>query len=122
MKNGTFAGRVGQKAVVRATAGGQSVTNFSVAVDRGKDRDTGEKLAPMWVKATMWGERGKKIAQYILPGIVVAISGEIDLDSYEKDGNTISQVICRVDQFSFLGGGQKNEDESEEESEDGCPI
>lgn len=120
MKTGTFAGRIGQKAVVRATDGGQSVTNFSVAIDRGKDSD-GEKRPPMWIKATMWGERGKKVAQYLTAGTVVSISGDVDLDSYEKDGNTITQIKCRVDQLSLLGGGQKNED-SEEESEDECPI
>ena len=120
MKNGTFAGRIGQKAVVRSTDGGQSVTNFSIAVDRGKDKD-GEKRNPLWIKATMWGERGKKVAQYLTPGTVVSVSGDIDLDSYEKDGNTIVQIKCRVDQLSLLGGGKRDED-GEETSEDECPI
>jgi single-strand DNA-binding protein len=120
MKIGTFSGRIGQKAVVRATAQGQSVTNFSVAVDRGKDRDTGEKLNPMWIKATMWGERGKKVAQYLTPGVIVSISGEIDLDSYEKDGNTVTQLVCRVDQLSLLGGGKRDGENAE--SEDEFPI
>lgn len=118
MKNGTFAGRIGQKAVVRATDGGQSVTNFSIAVDRGKDSD-GEKRAPLWIKATMWGERGKKVAQYLTAGTVVSVSGDIDLDSYEKEGNTITQIKVRVDQLSLLGGGKKDGDENEE---DECPI
>lgn len=119
MKNGTFAGRIGQKAVVRVTPSNQSVTNFSVAVDRGKDSD-GEKRNPLWIKATMWGERGKKVAQYLTPGTVVSISGDIDLDSYDKDGSTITQVICRVDQLSLLGGGKKEEET--ESSDEECPI
>jgi single-strand DNA-binding protein len=119
MKNGNFAGRVGQKAVVKALDSGMFVTNFSVAVDRGKDSD-GEKRDPLWVKAAMWGERGKKVAQYLTAGTIVAISGDIDLDSYDKDGNTVTQIKCRVDQLTLLGGGQK--DGEDETSEDGCPI
>lgn len=116
MKNGVFAGRIGQKAVVRATGENQTVTNFSVAVDRGKDSD-GEKRSPLWIKATMWGERGKKVAQYLTPGTIVSISGDIELDSYDKDGETITQIKCRVDQLSLLGGGKKDEETGED-----CPI
>lgn len=116
MKNGTFAGRIGQKAVVRSTDGGQSVTNFSIAVDRGKDKD-GEKNAPLWVRATMWGERGKKVAPYLTAGTIVSVSGDIELESYEKEGNTITNIKVRVDQLSLLGGGKKDEGD-----EDECPV
>jgi single-strand DNA-binding protein len=117
MKNGVFSGRIGQKAVVRAMPNGTDVTNFSIAVDRGKDAD-GEKRAPLWVKAAMFGERGKKVAKYLTPGTIVSVSGDIDLDSYEKEGNTITQIKVRVDQLTLLGGGQKDEEGDEDE----CPV
>jgi single-strand DNA-binding protein len=119
MKTGTFAGRIGQKAVTRSTGNDQSVTNFSIAVDRGKDRESGEKNAPLWIKAAIWGKRGEKLAQYLTPGTIVSVSGDIDLDSYEKEGNTITQIKVRVDQLSLLGGGKKDEDADDN---DGCPI
>ncbi len=111
MKTATFAGRIGQDAETRKTNGGDSVTNFSLAVDRPKKQ--GEKQAPIWVKAVLWGKRGETLAEYLTKGSRVVISGDIDLETYtNKQDATVTQLVCRVDQVTLLGGGQSDADES----------
>ena len=113
MKNLTIAGRIGKDAVTRNTKGGDSVTSFSVAVDRYKKDD-----GPLWVNVSIWGTRGEKLEQYLTKGKSVAISGEMDLQTYEnKDGDTVTQVVLNANQITLLGGGQKEEREPGDESE-----
>ena len=47
----------------------------------------------------------------------MSVSGDIELESYEKEGNTITNIKVRVDQLSLLGGGKKDEGD-----EDECPV
>lgn len=109
MKNGTFVGRLGQNAETRKTNDGQSVTNFSLAVDRPKKN--GDKTNPIWIKAAYWGTRGERVSQYLTKGTRVAISGDIDLESYNnKNGETITQLVVRVNDLTLLGGGQESQD------------
>ena len=113
MKNLNIAGRIGKDAVTRNTKGGDSVTSFSVAVDRYKKDD-----GPLWVNVSIWGNRGEKLEQFLVKGKGVAISGEMDLQTYEnKDGETVTQVVLNANQITLLGGGQKEERQPGDESE-----
>lgn len=103
MKNGTFAGRIGANAETRKAGDDQTVTNFNVAADRPKKN--GEKQKPLWVKAVLWGRRGEALEQYLTKGTTVSISGDIDIETYKnREGEVVSQLVCRVDQVTLLGG------------------
>lgn len=97
MNNWNIAGRIGKDAVVRHTTGGKSVTGFSVALDR---RVNGEKVTD-WVDCSMWGERGEKVAAYLLKGTAVALSGEAGVRVYEGKG----YQTLNVRELTLLGGG-----------------
>jgi single-strand DNA-binding protein len=102
MKNLTIAGRIGKDAETRSTSK-DTVTNFNVAVDRFKKDD-----GPLWVKVTLWGTRGEKLAQYLTKGKTVSVSGEMDLESYtNKNDEVVTQVILNANQVTLLGGGEK---------------
>jgi single-strand DNA-binding protein len=115
VKNGTFVGRLGNNAETRSTNDGQPVTNFSIAVDRPKKN--GDKQQPLWVKAAFWGKRGEAVAQYLTKGSKVAISGDIDLETYNSNGETKTQLVCRVNDLTLLGDGQKSEEPAAKEKE-----
>lgn len=73
----SITGRVGSAPETR-TAGSGTVTNFSVAVDQG----WGERKQTNWYRVAIWGDRGTKLAQYIIKGEKVAVTGELEIGEY----------------------------------------
>lgn len=97
----TFAGRVGRDAILRKTGGGDSVSNFSLAVDRFK-KDSG----PLWLSVSLWGKSADNLTQYIKKGKQLVVSGDVDLRSYDKDGETRTELVCNARQVTLMGGGE----------------
>jgi single-strand DNA-binding protein len=104
MKNLTIAGRLTKDAETR-DAGGSRVTGFSVAVDNwdGKTKGT------LFFDASMWGDRGEKLAQYLIKGASVTVSG--DLATREHNGKTY--LTIRVADVTLQGGKPAASDSSE---------
>lgn len=90
----------------RQTPNGQSVTNFSLAVNRtwkGQDGSTQEQVS--FIDCVAWGKTGEVIAQYMQKGRPILVEGRLDQRSWEQDGNKRSKVEVIVDSFNFVGGG-----------------
>ncbi|HSW80503.1 MAG TPA: single-stranded DNA-binding protein [Candidatus Saccharimonadales bacterium] len=90
----------------RQTPNGQSVTNFSLAVNRtwkGQDGNTQEAVS--YIDCVAWGRTGEIIAQYMQKGRPLLVSGRLDQRSWEQDGNKRSKVEVIVEDFNFVGGG-----------------
>lgn len=113
MNISTFAGRAGQAAELRKTKGGDSVANFSLAVDRFKKDD-----GPLWVKVTLWGKQADGLTKYITKGKQLVVTGSVDLSSYEtKDGETRTDLVLRANNVTLMGGGEAAAAQDEEEQE-----
>ena len=81
MKQIVIAGNVGKTAEIR-NAGQNRVTGWTVAVDDG----WGDNKSTIWFDCNWWGQRGEKVAPYIVKGGKVTVSGE--LSKREHDGKT----------------------------------
>lgn len=91
---------------VRTTPGGQSVANFSLAVNRTwKGADGNQQEAVSYIDCVAWGRTGEVIAQYVQKGRPILVSGRLDQRSWEQDGNKRSKVEVVVEDFNFVGGG-----------------
>jgi single-strand DNA-binding protein len=91
----------------RTTPNGQSVTNFSLAVNRTwKGQDGSQQEAVSYIDCVAWGRTGEVIAQYMQKGRPILVSGRLDQRSWEQDGNKRSKVEVVVEDFNFVGGGQ----------------
>jgi single-strand DNA-binding protein len=91
---------------VRTTPNGQSVANFSLAVNRtwkGADGNTQEAVS--YIDCVAWGRTGEVIAQYMQKGRPILVSGRLDQRSWEQDGQKRSKVEVVVEDFNFVGGG-----------------
>ena len=73
----TVTGRVGGDAETR-TAGKSDVTNFNCAVDQG----WGDNKTTNWFRVAIWGDRGGKLAPYIVKGQKVTVTGELVIGEY----------------------------------------
>lgn len=101
---------------VRTTPSGQSVANFSLAVNRtwkGADGQTQEAVS--YIDCVAWGKAGEIIAQYLSKGRPVLVSGRLDQRTWEdkESGGKRSKVEVVVEDFNFVdsgGGSSSNND------------
>ena len=82
-------GNLGKDPEIRATQGGQSIANFSVATsDTWKDKNSGErKERTEWHRVVVFNEKLAEIVQkYLRKGSKVYLEGQLATRKWEKDG------------------------------------
>lgn len=87
---------------------GKAVTNFTIAVDRRFKRE-GQPEAD-FINVVVWGKQAEATANHMNKGKQIAVSGRIEIRSYEaKDGTKryVTEVIA--DEVQFLEWGNKTE-------------
>ena len=92
----------------RSTPNGQSVTNFSLAVNRTwRDANGQTQDSVSYIDCVAWGKAGEIIAQYMQKGRALLVSGRLDQRSWDdKDsGAKRSKVEVIVEDFNFVDGG-----------------
>lgn len=92
---------------------GKAVTNFTIAVDRRFKRE-GQPEAD-FIPVVVWGKQAEATANYMTKGKQIAVSGRIEIRSYEaKDGTKryVTEVIADEVQFLEWGNKQSNNDNS----------
>ena len=72
----TLMGNLTRDPETRQTPSGQSVTNFSLAVNRTwKGQDGSQQEAVSYIDCVCWGKAGEIIAQYMQKGRPILVSG-----------------------------------------------
>ena len=90
----------------RSTSSGQSVTSFSLAVNRTWRNANGEQQEDVsFIDCTAWGKTGEIIAQYMQKGRALLVSGRLTQSSWEQDGQKRSKIEVTVEDFNFVGDG-----------------
>ena len=93
----------------RTTPSGQSVTSFSLAVNRTWNDANGQRQEETsFINCTAWGARGETIAKYVQKGRQLLVSGRLQQRSWDdKDtGKKRSTIDVIVEEFSFISDGR----------------
>lgn len=99
----------------RTTPSGQTVTNFSLAVNRTwRGADGQQQEAVSYIDCVAWGKPGEIIAQYLQKGRALLVSGRLDQRSWEdkESGGKRSKVEVIVEDFNFVDSGNGGGDGS----------
>ncbi|QDP46609.1 MAG: putative single-stranded DNA-binding protein [Prokaryotic dsDNA virus sp.] len=108
MNTATFAGNVGQDPRINSVNtqnGPKSVLNFSLAVQK-RTKDQQGNYETLWIDCALWGDRADKLSQYITKGTKLAVSGSVDVDSYEGNNGFVPKLTMMVNELTLQGGGQ----------------
>lgn len=99
----SISGNITHDAELRATPGGTAVLSFGVAVHESVKGNDGQWTdRPNFVDCTMFGARAESIAQYLVKGTKVAVSGRLRYSTWEKDGQHRSKLEVIVDDIEFM--------------------
>jgi single-strand DNA-binding protein len=100
----------------RTTPSGQSVTSFSIAVNRTWNDSQGNRQeSTSFINCTAWGARGETIAKYLGRGRQVLVSGRLEQRSWEdkETGKKRSAIDVIVEEFSFVNDGRGGSSEGD---------
>lgn len=94
----TLLGRITKDLEIRQTTSGTAVLKFTVAVDRGKDKQAD------FINCVAFGQTAEFISRYFGKGRMIAIEGNIKTGSYQnKNGDTVYTTDVIVERTSFTG-------------------
>ena len=101
-------GRLTKDPELRFAAGsGTAVTNFTLAVNRPKNKD-GQTSAD-FITCVAFGKTAETIAQYLTKGRQLAVHGNIRTGSYEaQDGTKRYTTDVYVEGFDFIDSGNSD--------------
>lgn len=94
-------GRLGRDPELTYFQSGNAVCAFSLAVDRGLDRD-GTEQGPVWVPIKIWGKGANNAADLLKKGSKVAIAGKLELEEWKsKAGEDRSKLVVVAYRFEL---------------------
>ena len=81
-----------------------SVTRFSIAVDRDYKAANEERPRTDFISCIAWNKTGEFISKHFKKGSMIAVTGSIETGSYtDRDGKKIYTTEIRVNKASFTG-------------------
>jgi single-strand DNA-binding protein len=100
----TFTGRLTRDAESKVI-GESEVARYAIAVNGRKDK-------VMFVDCDHWRAGG--VVEYLTKGTQVSVSGELEQQSWEKDGQQKSKMVLQVHRLTLVGGKKREEPAAEE--------
>ncbi len=107
-------GRMTKDPELRRTNNGESVTSFTLAVNRGYQSADGVEAD--FISCIVWGKRAENVEKYCSKGSQVAVNGNIRTRSYDNQQGQkiyVTEVICNNVEFLNTKKEQTNENVSQ---------
>ncbi|MGB8956443.1 MAG: single-stranded DNA-binding protein, partial [Tumebacillaceae bacterium] len=109
-------GRLTADPELRYTGSGTPVASFTLAVDRQRSNQQGEKETD-FINIVVWQKQAELCAQYLHKGRLAAVDGRLQIRSYEnKEGQKVRVAEVVAESVRFLdrgdnagGGGNMNQ-------------
>lgn len=105
----TLMGNLTRDPELRQTPNGQTVTNFSLALNRAYKDQSGEwQEVTDYIDIVCWGPLAERVAQYLSKGRRCLVQGRLQSRSWEQEGQKRSKVEVLANDVTFLdsrGGG-----------------
>lgn len=92
----------------RSTTTGKHVALFSLAVNRRYDREKAD-----FISCVAWGQLADLVIEYVGKGQLIAVAGELHIDSYQtSDGMKKYKTEVVAEEVEFLGHAPKAKKET----------
>lgn len=112
MNRVVLVGRLTRDPEMRTTSSGISQTRFTLAVNRRTINQDGTREAD-FINCVAWRGTAEAIAKYLTKGRELAVEGRIQTGSYDaQDGTKRYTTDVVVDNFTFIGSGSANNNQS----------
>ena len=89
-------GRITKDLELRHTPNDKAVCDFTLAVNRDKENAD-------FINCVVWNNQAENLCKYQGKGSLIAVFGELRVDTYEVEGNKKYKTYVYVNNIEFLG-------------------
>ena len=101
-------GRLTADPELRYTNSGTAVATFTLAVDRARPNQNGERETD-FINIVVWQKQAETCAQYLHKGRLAAVDGRLQIRSYEnREGQKVRVAEVVAESVRFLDRGDNN--------------
>ena len=100
-----ISGRLGRNPELKSTNNGNSVANFSVAVDQG----FGDQKTTSWVRCVAWQKTAEFVTKFFQKGDMIILSGRLQGRTWEQDGVKREVLEIVAEKIDFAGEKKKSQ-------------
>lgn len=112
-------GRLTRNAQMKTTQNGIDMAYFSIATNQAKKNQDGTwGQVANFIDLTLYGNRAKATAPYLIQGQQVVIDGHLSQRRWEKDGKKFQRLEVMVDDLKLVGHYQKSDSAKNTRSEE----
>jgi single-strand DNA-binding protein len=105
-------GRLTQDPELRYTNSGTAVASFTLAVDRMRTNQAGERETD-FINIVVWQKQAELCAQYLHKGRLAAVDGRLQIRSYEnREGQKVRVAEVVAESVRFLDRGDNSNSSS----------
>lgn len=105
-------GRLTQDPELRYTNSGTAVASFTLAVDRMRTNQAGERETD-FINIVVWQKQAELCAQYLHKGRLAAVDGRLQIRSYEnREGQKVRVAEVVAESVRFLDRGENSSSSS----------
>jgi single-strand DNA-binding protein len=98
-------GRLTRDAEFKVLSSGQTVCNFSIAVNRRKKVGDQWEDEANYFDIVLWGKQADSLNRYLVKGKQIGVDGELRQDRWQQDGQNRSKVVISANNVQLLGSG-----------------
>jgi single-strand DNA-binding protein len=102
-------GRLTRDAELKCTASGKVVSKLSLAVNEKRKVGDRWKEEASFFEILLWGQIAESLNLYLVKGKQIAVSGKLQQERWDQDGQTRSKVVIIAANIQLLGGTSGNE-------------
>ncbi len=97
-------GRLTRDPETRVTLSGVAVSRFTIAVDRVRGKN-GQEGVTDYIRVVAWRRLAEICGEYLKKGKLIAIEGRLQIESYDKDGESRTSAEVVADNMQMLDRG-----------------
>ena len=119
LNNVFLTGRLTADPELKYIESGYAICNFSLAINRGKKKDSEEEYPAYFFNCVAWGKTGENITKFFNKGRKILIAGVLEQQRWQNEsGDNRSAVKINVKSFQFMDS-KKSDDPAEATSASG---
>ena len=108
MNNVSIIGRLTKEGELKYTNSGSALIELSLAVNERRKKGDEWVDEASFFDVTYFAKSAEKLIQYLVKGKQVGISGRLQQQRWEKDGQKRSKVVIIAHDLDLLGGNDGN--------------
>jgi single-strand DNA-binding protein len=112
INNVTLVGRAGGDPDIKTFSNDNKLAELNMAIKR---YVKGKEPATDWFQIKVWGDQANVVQQYIKKGHLFGVIGELQVESWEKNGEKRSKVVIHARRIQLMEPKKDEEETSEPE-------